>query len=124
MQTISEPQARALAFLLHEIRTDWPVESVFTLLGKHRDVPSLGAVIQAATTKALDRTCRTPEPIFQQGAHWPADIREQLPRGPRCQKHKDFYLPCPCCRSEAIGEQPHDPYENLDPDPKWLKETR
>ena len=121
---ISEPQARAVAYLLNQIRPDWPVPSLLTLLERNRDVPSLGALIIAATTKALDPTCATPAPIFTQGTHWPAPHRDQLPRGPRCAKHKDFYVPCPCCRSEAIGEQPHDPYENLDPDPKWLKETR
>jgi hypothetical protein len=121
MTQISEPQARALAFLLNSVRPDWPQSSLLTLLERNRDVPSLGALILAATTKAMDATCRTPEPIFRTGPHWPVEARDQLPRGPRCRTHDD-YEPCRGCRADRIAEH-HDPYAQLDPDPRWVKET-
>jgi hypothetical protein len=123
MQQITEQQARALAFLLNEMRPDWPIESLMTHLGRNREVPSLGALVLAATTKALDPTCKTPEPIFRQGTHWPAEARDQLPRGPRCAKHRDFYVPCPSCAGDRKAERTDDPYQDLPPDPRWVKET-
>jgi hypothetical protein len=120
---LTEHQARALAFLLHEVRGDWPTASLLTLLEKHREVPSLGALILAATTKALDSSCRTPEPIFRTGSHWPVEARDQLPRGPRCRSHPTFYDPCPSCAGDRKAEPQPDPYQDLPADPRWLKET-
>lgn len=112
---LTEHQARALAFLLNQMRPDWPVQSLLTLFGKHREVPSLGAVMIAATTKALDPSCKTPAPIFTTGPHWPAEHRDQLPRGPRCTTHPTFNQPCPCCRADSIAEKKPDPYEQETP---------
>ncbi|SDW33706.1 hypothetical protein SAMN04487912_102377 [Arthrobacter sp. cf158] len=84
---ITDQQARAIAYLLHEIRPDWPVASLMSLIDKHRDVPSLGALTIAATTKAMESTCQTPGPIFHPGPHWPEAARSHLPRPPSCEDH-------------------------------------
>ena len=85
--TITDQQVRAIAFLLHEIRPDWGIASLVSLIDKHRDVPSLGALTIAATTKAMESTCKTPAPIFHPGPHWPASARAQLPKPPPCEDH-------------------------------------
>lgn len=84
---ITDQQGRAIAYLLHEIRPDWPVASLMSLIDKHRDVPSLGALTIAATTKAMEATCQTPAPIFHPGPHWPEKVRGQIPRPPSCEDH-------------------------------------
>lgn len=109
---MTEKQARALAYLLHEIRPDWGITAMVSLFGKHHDsVPSLGALMIAATTKALEPSCRTPGPIFQSGPHWPdASAAERfLPKPPACEDHKDYEGPtCRCCHADVkIGQRPH-----------------
>jgi hypothetical protein len=107
----TERQASLLANLLHEIRPDWSVESLMTLMLQNRKIPSLATLVQAAVTKAIQPSCTTPAPIFQQGAHWPPEVREQLPKPKRCGIHRDFYEPCVCCAADAIAEKKPDPYE-------------
>lgn len=119
---LNERQAGWLAYLLKEIRDDWNRDALKTML-LEREVPSLGAVMIAATSKALDPTCRTPEPIFRTGPHWPTEHRDQLPRGPRCRTHPTFYQPCPSCAGDRKAEPQPDPYNDLPADPRWLKET-
>lgn len=94
---ITDQQGRAIAYLLHEIRPDWPVASLMSLIDKHRDVPSLGALTIAATTKAMEATCQTPGPIFHPGPHWPEKVRAQIPRPPSCEDH--IGQDGPTCRS-------------------------
>ena len=105
---IDERNAWALAHLLHGQRPDWPVDSIMTLLSRHRDVPSLGALTIAAMTKALEPTCHTPAPIFHTGPHWPEQARHNLQPAPRCEDHPTFDGPtCRCCWSEVkTGDRP------------------
>ena len=108
--TITDQQGRAVAYLLHEIRPDWPVASLQTLITKHQDAVSLGALIIAATTKALEQTCQTPAPIFHPGPHWPAAARARLPKPPPCEDHigQEGYS-CRSCHADVkAGIRPPD----------------
>lgn len=108
--TITDQQGRAVAYLLHEIRPDWPVASLVSLIGKHSDTVSLGALTIAAATKALERTCQTPGPIFHPGPHWPASVRAQLPKPPPCEDHigQEGYS-CRSCHADVkAGIRPAD----------------
>jgi len=99
---ITDQQARAVAYLLHEIRPDWPVASLVSLIEKHRDVPSLGALVIAATTKAMEPSCQTPAPIFHPGPHWPAKTAAALPRPEPCPDHiGESSHNCRCCWSDV-----------------------
>lgn len=84
--TITDQQARAVAYLLHELRPGWGVQSLLTLIDKHKP-HDLGALVIAATTKAMEATCKTPAPIFHPGPHWPEAARAQLPRPEPCEDH-------------------------------------
>ncbi|MDN4644947.1 hypothetical protein [Arthrobacter sp. PsM3] len=100
--TITDQQGRAVAYLLHEIRPDWGVASLVSLIDKHRDVPSLGALLIAATTKAMERTCQTPAPIFHPGPHWPAAARAHLPKPEPCPDHVgESAHSCRCCIADT-----------------------
>lgn len=94
--TITDQQARAVAYLLHEIRPDWGTQSLLTLITKHHDV-DLGALLIASTTKALEATCVTPAPIFVVGSHWPVKARAKLPPTDACPDH--IGQDGPTCRS-------------------------
>jgi hypothetical protein len=61
--TITEPQARALANLLHELRPDWPAKSLHTLIGKNLD-SNFPALCTTAVTVATDSRNQTPAVIF------------------------------------------------------------
>jgi hypothetical protein len=99
--TITDQQGRAVAYLLHEIRPDWPAASLMSLIDKHRGVPSLGALLIAATTKALEATCQTPAPIFHPGTHWPAPSRAHLPKAQPCPDHiGESSHNCRCCGAD------------------------
>lgn len=103
---VQEPQARALAYLLNQIRPEWPVPSLLSLLEKNRDVPSLGALMVAAATKALEPTCRTPAPIWSPGPHWPQQTSAGLPPPALCPKHPPYYAHnCGGCRFEHLEPQ-------------------
>lgn len=110
MPDLSEKQVNGIAWLLHELRPEWGVGSLKSLLLKNRTVPSLGALMIAATTKALEPSCKTPGPIFQPGPHWPdASAAERyLPKPPACEDHKDYEGPtCRCCWADVrVGERP------------------
>ena len=107
MPAITEQQARALAYLLNQVRPDWPVPSLMALLEKNRDVPSLGALTVAAVTKAMEPSCKTPAPIFQPGTHWTPDVRADQPPPPRCPQHTSYYAHnCGGCRADRIAQKP------------------
>ena len=61
--TITEAQAKALANLLHEIRSDWPTTSLVTLIQKHRDT-DFPELCTTAVTVASDSRNKTPAVIF------------------------------------------------------------
>lgn len=110
MPDLTEKQVNGVAWLLHELRPEWGVGALKTLLMKNRAVPSLGALMIAATTKALEPSCATPGPIFLPGAHWPdpAAAERHLPKPPPCADHDTFAAHnCPCCWADVkIGERP------------------
>ncbi|MFF1382795.1 hypothetical protein ACFVWT_04440 [Arthrobacter sp. NPDC058288] len=108
--TITDQQGRAIAYLLHEIRPDWGIASLMSLIDKHRDVPSLGALIIAAITKAMEPSCQTPAPIFRPGPHWPEKARPLLARAAPCEDHigQDGYT-CRSCHADVkAGIRPAD----------------
>lgn len=107
MPDLTDKQVNGVAWLLHELRPDWGVPSIKTLLAKN-EVPSLGALMIAATTKALEPTCKTPGPIFHPGPHWPEEVRSQIPAGPPCEDHDTFPARnCPCCWADhKVGQRP------------------
>lgn len=105
---LTDPQINGIAWLLHELRPDWGVPSIKTLLLKNRTVPSLGALMIAATTKALEPSCKTPGPIFRPGTHWPEEVRSQVPTGPPCEDHPEQQAHnCRCCWADhKVGQRP------------------
>lgn len=111
MPELTDLQARHLAAVLNLIRPDWPTASLLTLLWENREQPSYPALVIAAVTKAQDRTCKTPAPIFIPGAHWPEQVRNKLPALPRCQDHPEQEAPmCNGCWADVkAGHRP----ENL-----------
>lgn len=106
--TITDQQGRAVAYLLHELRPDWGVGSLLTLITKHPDV-ELGPLLIAATTKAMEPTCKTPAPIWVPGPHWPAKERQRLPRPQHIgeQAHN-----CRCCAADRKAAAPEHESEN------------
>lgn len=107
-QPITETQAKTLAALLHELRPEWGIPAMVTLIGRNLNHPApFPRLAQAAVNAAL-RTARdgsyaalTPAVIYQPGKHWdqPAtDTGIQLPAGPRCEDHPTFEAhSCRCC---------------------------
>lgn len=110
MPELTDPQINGIAWLLHELRPDWGVPSIKTLLLKNRTVPSLGALMIAATTKALEPSCKTPGPIFRPGTHW----REEdaagrfLSKPEPCEDHpEEAAHNCRCCHADIkVGLRP------------------
>lgn len=111
--TIKEQQARAIAYLLHEIRPDWGIASLVSLIDKHRDTPDLGPLVIAATTKAMEPTCQTPAPIFHPGPHWPAKAKAAMPRPKPCPDHiGEAAHNCRCCAADRKALPPERESEN------------
>lgn len=107
----TEQQARALAYLLHEVRPDWGIDATVKVIGKHLDhAGDLGALVVAAMSAARDPQTLTPGRIFQIGAFWPADVQSCLPRPPACEDHPTFEAPtCRCCWADVkCGDRPVD----------------
>lgn len=105
--TITEQQARAVAYLLHEIRPDWGIASLVSLIDKHRP-HDLGALVIASTTKAMEASCKTPAPIFTPGPHWPEKARASLPNPEPCEQHigQDAHN-CRSCHADIkAGDRP------------------
>jgi hypothetical protein len=99
--TITDQQARAIAYLLHEIRPDWGVASLVSLIDKHHDT-DLGGLVIAATTKAMEATCQTPAPIFHPGNHWPAKAKARMPKPQPCPDHiGEAGHNCRCCQADV-----------------------
>jgi hypothetical protein len=110
MPEITDQQGRAIAYLIHEIRPDWGTQALTTLISNNREVPSLSALVIAATTKAMELTCKTPAPIFHPGPHWPEEARHKLPPGPPCEDHPTFEgRTCRCCWADVkVGQRSPD----------------
>lgn len=105
--TITDQQGRAIAYLLHEIRPDWGIASLMSLIDKHKDAVTIGPLALAATTKALEPTCKTPAPIFIPGPHWPATAKASLPKPRPCPQHiGEQEHNCRCCAADRKAEPP------------------
>lgn len=105
--TVTDQQARAVAFLLNQLRPDWGAGSLLTLIGKHPDV-ELGPLIVAAATKALEPSCATPAPIYHPGPHWiTKQSRAALPRPEPCPQHVgEMAHNCRCCAADRKALPP------------------
>lgn len=102
LKLITEQQARALAYLLHETRPDWGVQSLLSLIDKHKDAVKIGALTIAAMSKALEPSCKTPAPIFHPGTHWPVTARTNLPKPEPCPDHiGEAAHNCRCCHADV-----------------------
>lgn len=106
---ITDQQARAIAYLLHEVRPDWGVQSLLSLIGKHKP-NDLGALTLAAMTKALEPSCKTPAPIFYEGPHWIAKAKVALPKPDPCEDHtgKSAHNCASCWGDVKAGLRPQD----------------
>lgn len=106
MPELTERQAGHLASILNCIRPDWPVPSLLTILYENRVQPDFPSLVLASVTKAQDRTCKTPAPIFIPGAHWPEAVRSKLPALPRCEDHDTEDGPtCRSCLADVKAGQ-------------------
>lgn len=94
---ITRPQAEALAALLHQLRPEWGIPALMTLIGKNLGHPAkFPQLTQAAIAAAVranpdgTHTARTPAVIYQPGRHWDQPVLEtgaQVPPGPPCEDH-------------------------------------
>lgn len=107
-QPITETQAKTLAALLHELRPEWGVQAMVTLIGRNLQHPApFQRLAQAAVNAALRTgsngtyTAQTPAVIYQPGKHWDQPGVESsitLPAGPNCEDHPTFQAHnCRCC---------------------------
>ena len=116
---ITKPQAEALANLLHQLRPEWGIPALMTLIGRNLNHPATYAQLtQAAVTAATRRnpdcthTARTPAVIYQPGKHWETPIGETpaiVPPGPPCEDHPTFEAHnCRACWGDIkAGLRPH-----------------
>ncbi len=77
--TINKPQAQALAALLHELRPEWVIQSLLTLLYEHRDEHPFPELCTAAITVAKN-PAKGPGIIFLDGPHWHPTTPQTAPR--------------------------------------------
>ncbi|MFH5879777.1 hypothetical protein [Arthrobacter sp. NA-172] len=106
--TITDQQTRAVAYLLHEIRPDWGITSLVSLIDKHQP-QDLGPLIIAATTKAMEASCLTPGPIFHPGNHWPAKAQAVMPKAKPCPDHiGESSHNCRCCAADRKAQRNED----------------
>lgn len=128
LEPITRAQAEALAGILHQLRPEWGIPSMVTLIGRNKDHPaSFQRLVLAAVTAANRRnpdgtwTARKPAVIFQPGRHWDHPIGETLatqPPGPNCEDHPTFQAHnCRCCWADiktgtrpeaALGKHHHE----------------
>lgn len=119
-QPITKPQAEALAGILHQLRPEWGVPALMTLIGRNLQHPATyPQLTQAAVTAATRRnpdgahTARTPAVIYQPGKHWeapPGEAPATIPPGPPCADHPTFEAHnCRCCWADIkAGTRPAD----------------
>lgn len=99
-QTITKPQAEALAGILHQLRPEWGIPALITLIGRNLTHPATFAQLTQAAVAAATRrnpdgtpTARTPAVVYQPGRHWDQPVQEtgaHVPPGPPCEDHPTF----------------------------------
>ena len=108
LQPITKPQAEALAGILHELRPEWGIPALMTLIGRNINHPASFANLTLAAVTAANRkgpdgnyVARTPAVIYQPGKHWEHPVGETpatIPAGPPCEDHPEFQAHnCRCC---------------------------
>ena len=119
-QPITKPQAEALAGILHQLRPEWGIPALMTLIGKNRDHPAAYPLLVLAAVTAANRRnpdgtpmARTPAVIYQPGRHWDHPIGETpayVPAGPACEDHPTFEAHnCRACWGDIkAGTRPHE----------------
>lgn len=119
LQPITKPQAEALARILHQLRPEWGIPALVTLIGRNQTHPApFPQLVLAAVTAANRRnpdgtpTARTPAVIYQPGRHWDHPIGETpnpQPPGPPCADHPTFDAHnCRACWGDIkAGIRPH-----------------
>ena len=119
-EPITKPQAEALAGILHQLRPEWGIPALMTLIGKNIGHPAPYPLLVLAAVTAANRrnpdgtwTARTPAVIYQPGRHWDHPIGETpatQPPGPNCQDHPTFQAHnCRCCWADIkAGLRPQD----------------
>lgn len=85
---ITEPQAKALASILHELRPKWSVPAMLKLLEKNAHHPApFQDITAAAVSAARDPKVETPGAIFIDQRFWPAETKTYIPKPPPCPDH-------------------------------------
>lgn len=69
-EPITLPQAKMCAAVWHEIRPEWGIPSLMTLLEQNATRAPFAHLIRAGINAALNPKVRTPAVIFQHGKHW------------------------------------------------------
>lgn len=108
---------KALAQLVHAIRSDWDVNGIIAALGtarEHGRADDIRAITDAAVAAALDVKNRTPAVIPMNGEHWNA--RRHTPPRARLDMKRTCGI---CSRDEltcrAVVPQDHEfvPYRDV-----------
>jgi len=119
-QPITKPQAEALAQLLHQLRPEWGVPALMTLIGRNINHPATYPQLVLAAVTAANRrnpdgthTARTPAVIYQPGKHWETPVGEtpaHIPASPPCEDHPTFeHHNCRACWGDVkAGLRPRD----------------
>lgn len=96
---ITKNQATNLATLLHDIRPDWGIQALITLIGKNRNHADLPQLAKAAITIATNPDKKTPAIIFLDGSHWNTHTTKPLqttqpPTELHCHEHNTPETQC------------------------------
>lgn len=69
-QPITQKQAQIAAAAWHEVRPEWAVAGMMTLLEANATRAPFGELLRAGINAALNPKAKTPAVIFQPGKHW------------------------------------------------------
>lgn len=69
-QSITFPQAQLAAAVWHEVRPEWGIASLMTLLEANAAHAPFPLLVRAGINAGLNPKVRTPAVIFQPGKHW------------------------------------------------------
>jgi hypothetical protein len=107
---ITEPQARALAALLHELRPRWSVPAMVKLLERNHTHPApFPDITAAAITAARDPKVETPGMFLTDQRFWPPQAKGHLPPPERCELHISYPKHnCGGCRADRLAAPPEE----------------
>lgn len=106
MRELTQPEAGALAALLHEMRSDWDVPGVRTALWNAKGLAPAPDLMCAAVRAAADGNVRTPAVIAQPGRHWRHETQVQptFPRPTSTRRCSVCNLGFNDCRAKWSGD--------------------